>query len=71
MKRFHINLRVRDLEQSTRFYTEMFGAAPTVSEPDYHKWMLNDPCINFSIEPQQAGEGALLNLLVLPIWACR
>ena len=55
MKRFHINLRVADLEASTRFYTEMFGAAPSVSEADYRKWMLDDPYINFSIEPQMAG----------------
>lgn len=54
MKRFHVNLRVCDLDASTRFYTEMFGAEPTVSEPDYRKWMLDDPRINFSIEPQGA-----------------
>ena len=55
MKRFHINLRVADLEASTRFYTEMFGAGPSVSEADYRKWLLDDPYINFSIEPQIAG----------------
>ncbi|MEO0590222.1 MAG: VOC family protein [Pseudomonadota bacterium] len=55
MKRFHINLRVADLEASTRFYTEMFGAEPSVSEADYRKWMLDDPFINFSIEPQMNG----------------
>ncbi|MEM6586258.1 MAG: VOC family protein, partial [Pseudomonadota bacterium] len=52
MKRFHVNLRVSDLEASTRFYAEILGAEPTVSEPDYRKWMLDDPCINFSIEPE-------------------
>lgn len=54
MKRFHVNLRVSDLDQSTRFYTEIFGAEPTVNEPDYRKWMLDDPRINFSIEPESA-----------------
>ena len=54
MKRFHVNLRVSDLEQSTRFYSEMFGAEPTLSEPEYRKWMLDDPFINFSIEPETA-----------------
>ena len=55
MKRFHINLRVADLEASTRFYSEMFGTEPSVSEADYRKWMLDDPFINFSIEPQMEG----------------
>ncbi|MEO0871398.1 MAG: VOC family protein, partial [Pseudomonadota bacterium] len=58
MKRFHINLRVADLEASTRFYTEMFGEEPTVNEDDYRKWMLDDPFINFSIEPQLEGATA-------------
>ena len=52
MKRFHVNLRVSDLEASTRFYAEILGAEPTVNELDYRKWMLDDPCINFSIEPE-------------------
>ncbi|MEP2735854.1 MAG: VOC family protein [Erythrobacter sp.] len=51
MKRFHMNLRVEDLDASTQFYATLFGAPPTVSEPDYKKWMLDDPFINFSIEP--------------------
>ena len=51
MKRFHVNLKVADLEASTQFYSEIFGAAPTVSKDDYRKWMLDDPRINFSIEP--------------------
>ena len=54
MKRFHVNLRVADLEQSTHFYTEIFGAEPVVIEEDYRKWMLDDPRLNFSIEPQNA-----------------
>lgn len=54
MKRFHVNLRVSDLEQSTRFYSELFGAEPSVTELDYRKWMLDDPRINFSIEPEAA-----------------
>ena len=56
MKRFHVNVRVADLEASTRFYSEIFGAEPTVSKDDYRKWMLDDPRINFSIEPS-GGQG--------------
>ncbi|MEM1196974.1 MAG: VOC family protein [Pseudomonadota bacterium] len=52
MKRFHVNLKVADLETSTRFYNEIFGAEPTVTKSDYRKWMLDDPRLNFSIEPK-------------------
>ena len=49
MKRFHVHVAVRDLTDSVRFYSAMFGAAPTVIKPDYAKWMLEDPRVNFAI----------------------
>ena len=49
MKRFHVHVAVRDLEQSVRFYSAMFGSEPTVTKPDYAKWMLDDPRVNFAI----------------------
>jgi len=49
MKRLHIHVAVSDLEQSIGFYSTLFGAAPTVCKPDYAKWMLDDPRINFAI----------------------
>ena len=49
MKRFHVHVAVKDLEQSVRFYSTMFGAAPAVQKPDYAKWMLDDPRVNFAI----------------------
>lgn len=49
MKRMHVMLRVRSLEESLRFYTELFGTEPTVKKADYAKWMLEDPRVNFSI----------------------
>ena len=49
MKRFHVHVAVKDLEQSVRFYSTMFGAAPSVQKPDYAKWMLDDPRVNFAI----------------------
>ncbi|MEL7444305.1 MAG: VOC family protein [Pseudomonadota bacterium] len=51
MKRLHMNLRVTDLAASTEFYTKLLGAGPTLDEPGYKKWMLDDPFINLSIEP--------------------
>lgn len=49
MKRFHVHVAVDNLEKSVQFYSTMFGAAPTVVKPDYAKWMLDDPRINFAI----------------------
>ena len=49
MKRFHVHVGVIDLEQSVSFYSNVFGAAPVVRKPDYAKWMLDEPHINFAI----------------------
>jgi catechol 2,3-dioxygenase-like lactoylglutathione lyase family enzyme len=49
MKRLHVNLAVADIAASVRFYTGLFGAEPTVLKPDYAKWMLDDPRVNFAI----------------------
>ena len=49
MKRFHVHVAVSDLRQSIAFYSAMFGEQPDVVKPDYAKWMLEDPRINFAI----------------------
>ncbi len=49
MKRFHVHLGVPDLAASIRFYSGLFGMTPTVQKPDYAKWMLDDPRVNFAI----------------------
>ena len=57
MKRLHIHITVDDLEQSTRFYSALFGAEPSKQKPDYTKWMLDDPRINFAISSRSAQTG--------------
>jgi catechol 2,3-dioxygenase-like lactoylglutathione lyase family enzyme len=49
MKRLHVHVAVNDLDASTRFYSTLFNASPTVTKPDYAKWMLDDPRVNFAI----------------------
>lgn len=49
MKRFHVHVAVKDLDKSIAFYSAMFGEQPSVVKPDYAKWMLEDPRINFAI----------------------
>jgi len=57
MKRFHIHVSVDNIEQSVRFYSTLFGAVPAKREPDYAKWMLEDPRINFAISSRGAKAG--------------
>jgi len=49
MNRLHVHTTVRDLEESIRFYSTLFGQEPARREPDYAKWMLEDPRVNFAI----------------------
>jgi catechol 2,3-dioxygenase-like lactoylglutathione lyase family enzyme len=49
MKRLHVHVGVGDLDRSIGFYSTLFGAAPAVVKPDYAKWMLDDPRVNFAI----------------------
>lgn len=57
MKRFHVHVSVPDLAQSIHFYSTMFGAQPTVLKPDYAKWMLEDPRLNFAISTHRQPTG--------------
>ena len=57
MKRFHVHVAVENLEANIRFYSTVFGGQPTVRKPDYAKWMLDDPRINFAISQRGAKVG--------------
>lgn len=57
MKRLHVHVSVDDLAQSVRFYTTLFAAEPTVVKPDYAKWMLDDPRVNFAISTRSGQVG--------------
>jgi catechol 2,3-dioxygenase-like lactoylglutathione lyase family enzyme len=57
MKRFHVHVNVQDLDQSIRFYAQLFGAEPSVRKDDYAKWMLDDPRLNFAISRRDRGVG--------------
>lgn len=57
MKRFHIHIAVDNLENNIRFYSALFGSEPSVSKPDYAKWMLDDPFINFALSERGSKPG--------------
>lgn len=49
-KRVHICLVVKDIDANVTFYTRLFGEPPIILKPDYAKWRLEDPKLNFSID---------------------
>jgi hypothetical protein len=57
MKRFHVHIAVHNLVESIGFYSALFGNEPNVTKPDYAKWKLDDPRINFAISERGAKAG--------------
>jgi catechol 2,3-dioxygenase-like lactoylglutathione lyase family enzyme len=57
MKRLHVHVAVKDLDASIRFYSHLFASEPTVRKPDYAKWMLEDPRVNFAISKRDGVHG--------------
>ncbi|MGV2497564.1 VOC family protein [Pelagerythrobacter aerophilus] len=57
MKRLHVHVGVVDLNRSIAFYSTLFGAEPAATKPDYAKWMLDDPRVNFAISANNAHKG--------------
>lgn len=57
MKRMHVMLKVKNLNESVKFYSTLFGEAPTKQKEDYAKWMLDDPRVNFSIAEREGDKG--------------
>lgn len=57
MKRLHIHMGVDNIEESVRFYSALFGAAPVKSKPDYAKWLLDDPHVNFAVSTRAKTTG--------------
>jgi catechol 2,3-dioxygenase-like lactoylglutathione lyase family enzyme len=62
MTRLHLHVGVTDLERSIAFYSTLFGAPPSVTKPDYAKWMLGDPLVNFAISAGRHGASGVQHL---------
>ena len=62
MKRFHVHVGVEDLERSILFYSGLFGTEPTVRKPDYAKWMIDEPRVNFAISQRGSGNVGINHL---------
>ena len=57
MKRLHVHVAVENLSEAIGFYSALFAAAPSVTKPDYAKWMLDDPRVNFAISARGRAPG--------------
>ena len=55
--RLHLHVSVPDLEPAIDFYSTLFDAAPAVVKPDYAKWMLEEPRVNFAISARARTAG--------------
>jgi catechol 2,3-dioxygenase-like lactoylglutathione lyase family enzyme len=53
----HVHISVDDLQRSIGFYSALFAATPAVVKPDYAKWMLDDPRVNFAISTRGRAPG--------------
>ena len=52
MRRLHIHVNSNEagFDKTVSFYSTLFGSAPTKTRPDYAKWMLDEPKVNFVVE---------------------
>lgn len=57
MKRMHIHVGVEHLDQAIVFYSALFGEQPDKTKPDYARWLLDDPRINFAISTRGSTAG--------------
>jgi len=57
MKRMHVHVAVEDIPNAIGFYSALFATAPAVVKPDYAKWMLDDPRVNFAISTRGRERG--------------
>ncbi len=52
MKYAHVGLNVTNLEKSVEFYSKLFGTDPVKVKPDYAKFLLETPGLNFTLNLQ-------------------
>lgn len=57
MQRIHVHVSVAELDRSLAFYRSLFGREPDIRKPDYARWMLDDPRVNFAIKVSERERG--------------
>lgn len=51
--KLHVSLKVEDLDEAIRFYSGLFGQQPVIVKDDYVKWDVDEPAVNFVVEPRR------------------
>ncbi|WP_255286509.1 MULTISPECIES: ArsI/CadI family heavy metal resistance metalloenzyme [unclassified Bacillus (in: firmicutes)] len=49
LMKMHVGVNVTDLERSIEFYARVFNSEPVKVKPDYAKFLLDDPGLNFTL----------------------
>ncbi|MBO8165154.1 MAG: VOC family protein [Brevibacillus sp.] len=57
MKYVHVGINVTNLEKSIAFYSKLFGTDPVKVKPDYAKFLLESPGLNFTLNARQEVSG--------------
>ncbi|MDQ0231825.1 catechol 2,3-dioxygenase-like lactoylglutathione lyase family enzyme [Metabacillus malikii] len=47
--KMHVGINVTDLQKSIQFYEKVFGIEPVTVRPDYAKFLLDSPELNFTL----------------------
>jgi catechol 2,3-dioxygenase-like lactoylglutathione lyase family enzyme len=47
--KMHVGINVTDLDKSIEFYTKVFNTEPVKIKPDYAKFLLDNPGLNFTL----------------------
>lgn len=55
--KLHVSMKVEDIHSATAFYSRLFNQEPVIVKDDYVKWDVDDPAVNFVIEPGQDRTG--------------
>jgi catechol 2,3-dioxygenase-like lactoylglutathione lyase family enzyme len=61
VKTLHVSLSVKSIPESVVYYTGLFGRKPDVLKPEFAKWWLDDPKVNFALNAS-AGKAGLNHL---------
>ncbi len=57
MKRFRVHVAVEDLAASIDFHAALFGTEPALRKPEYARWQLDEPRLNFAISNGRGAAG--------------
>jgi catechol 2,3-dioxygenase-like lactoylglutathione lyase family enzyme len=57
VKTLHVSLSVKSIPDSVLYYSGLFGRKPDVLKPEFAKWWLDDPKVNFALNAVNAGVG--------------